>query len=990
MSVTLGMPGIGGPTQPAPGSKVDRADLDEAARVGLGIRLEATMRGDVAFDGGTRAAYASDSSNYRQVPLGVVFPRDTEDMVTALAACRDFGAPVTARGAGTGLAGQTCNVAVVIDTSRHLREILQIDPDRRIARVQPGVILDDLRDAAEEFGLTFGPDPATHAWCTIGGMIGNNSCGAHGLYAGKTVDNVESMSVLTYEGDRFEVGPTHDDDLAAIIAAGGRRGAIYESMARIRDQHLAKIRGGFPDIPRRVSGYNLDELLPEHGFDVARALVGSEGTCALVTEATLRLVTSPKHRRLVVLGYPDIFLAADNVPALLECKPLGLECIDQVLVDQTRRAGLNLDYLPMLPDGGGWLLAEVGSDDPAEADAMSAELAARAPGNPAVRRYDDPRDAAKVMAIRESGLGATAKPPGETNHEGWEDAGVPPARLGEYLRRLVGLWDDFGFRGALYGHAGQGCIHTRNNFDLHTTEGLGQFRRFLERAADLVVSVGGSISGEHGDGQARGELLSRMYDAEMIEAFRAFKTAWDPHDRMNPGKLVDAFPLDTNLRHGPDYHPDRPAVSFAYAEDAGDMSAAVSRCVGVGRCRRFDTGVMCPSYRATRDERHSTRGRAKMLEEMFRGEVTENSWRNEDVKDALDLCLSCKGCKVDCPTHVDMATYKAEFLSHYYRNRPRPRADYALGLLPWVSRLATGMPRTANLITRSALVRRAAGVTTSRPAPKFARRSLRRLSAGRSAIAPTRPAPTASADVSPARVVLWPDSFTDAFSPDVGRAAVDALTSAGFAVDVPTQWACCGRTLYDSGMLDRAKKSLSRLMDVLEPFGDVPIVVAEPSCLATFRDELPSLLASDPRAASVAGRAVGVAEALTAAGSSLPRHPSAGVQAVVQPHCQGRSVGATKHDAAVLAALGFEVSVLDAGCCGLAGSFGFNAEHADVSRQIAELGVLPALADVPPDAVVVADGFSCATQIEQLAGRPTKHLAELVAEAFASAAPPAG
>ncbi len=979
--ISLGMPGLGGPARPAPGSQVDSSDLDEAARVGLETRLRNTIRGDVSFDAGSRAAYASDSSNYRQVPLGVVFPRDADDMVAVLAACRDFAAPVLPRGAGTSLAGQACNVAVVMDTSRYLRQILEIDPERRIARVQPGVVLDDLRAAAEEHGLTFGPDPATHAWCTLGGMLGNNSCGTHALYAGKTVDNVESLEVLIYEGDRFTVGRTGEDELAEIIATRGRRGEIYAELARIRDQHAGVISTGFPDIPRRVSGINLDELTAERGFDVARALVGTEGTCVFVTEATLRLVTSPAHRRLVVLGYPDIFIAADNVPALLPLQPLGLECIDQTLVDQSRRAGLNLGSLPMLPEGGGWLLVEVGDDDPIAADARAAAVVEAAPGHPTARRYDDPAEAAKVNLIRESGLGATAKPPGETNHEGWEDAGVPPERLGEYLRKLVKLWDEFGYRGALYGHAGQGCIHTRNNFDLSTTEGLRAFRRYLERAADLVVSVGGSISGEHGDGQARGELLGRMYDAELIEAFREFKTAWDPYGRMNPGKLVDPYPLDTNLRHGPDHHPTPPTdLAFAYQDDAGDMTAAVSRCVGVGRCRRYDTGVMCPSYRVTRDERHSTRGRAKMLEEMFRGDVTEGGWRNDDVKDALDLCLSCKGCKVDCPTHVDMATYKAEFLSHYYQGRRRPRVDYALGLLPWASRLATRMPRLANLATRNKSLRRLAGVTTTRPAPRFAKRSLRRTPAARQAITSKRAETTAPLG----RAVLWPDSFTDAFAPESGTAAIAALTAAGYAVEVPAEWACCGRTLYDSGMLDLARRSLTRLLDVLEPYGDVPVVVPEPSCLASFRDELPSLLAADPRAQSLASRSVSLAEALLAAEVDLPRHPAAGAPAIVQPHCQGRSIGATGADARVLAALGFQVTVLDAGCCGLAGSFGFNAEHAELSREIAETGVLPALRKHDPDAVVVADGFSCATQIQQLAGRPTRHLAELVAEAYAA------
>lgn len=961
MSVDLGLPG----------RRVDRSTVGEATRLALSTALQQRMRGQVSFDSGTRAAYATDSSNYRQVPLGVVFPVDADDVAAALEICGEHDAAVLGRGGGTALAGQTCNVGVIFDMSRHMNQILEIDPERRIARVQPGVVLDNLRDAAETYGLTFGPDPATHAWCTIGGMIGNNSCGTHALYAGKTVDNVARLQIITYDGERLDVGPTDNEELQSIIAGGGRRGEIYAGLVEIRDRYGDLVRERYPDIPRRVSGYNLDELLPDKSFDVARALVGTESTCVLVTEATLHLVTSPQHRRLVVLGYPDIFIAADNVPGVLEFSPLGLEAIDDTLVRQMVRSKLNLEALPLLPDGSGWLFVEVGSDDPGEADELAARLAKHAPGSPTVRSYADPADQKNVWVIRESGLGATAMPPGEPmNHEGWEDAAVPPERLGEYLRKLTALWREYGYSGALYGHAGQGCMHNRNNFDFATAEGLRNFREFIERAADLVSSLGGSISGEHGDGQGRGELLERVYGAELVDGLRAFKSLWDPRGRMNPGKVVDAFPLDTNLRHGPDHHhSDLGPTAFSFPDDDGVMAAAVGRCVGVGRCRRDDTGVMCPSYRATRDELHSTRGRAKLFEEMFRGDVTESSWRNEDVRQALDLCLSCKGCKLDCPTHVDMATYKSEFMSHYYKRRLRPRVDYALGLLPWVSRLATRMPRLANLVARNTTVRQLGGVTTDRPPPRFARKSLRRWAKRRS--------PARTPDV-----VLWPDSFTDAFTPDAGRAAVLALEKLGSQVAVPTSWACCGRTLYDSGMLDLARRSLRRVLDVLEPYGDVPVVVPEPSCLAAFRDELPALLPEDPRARSLARRAVSLAEHLVASGAELPTHPAAGARAMVQPHCQGRSVGATSADAKVLAALGFEVQVLDEGCCGLAGSFGYNAEHAELAKQIGEISVLPAVRDAPPATIIVADGFSCATQIGQLAPRETRHLAELIAEAF--------
>jgi len=983
--------------RPAPGSTVDRSGLDEAARLALAAGLAAAVRGEVAFDGGTRAVYATDSSNYRQVPLGVVFPRDEDDVLAALQVAREFDAPVVSRGGGTSLAGQTCNVALVLDFSRHMTAILQLDPDRRIARVQPGIVLDDLRAAAEEHGLTFGPDPATHAWCTLGGMVGNNSCGTHALYAGKTVDNVERMRIVTYAGTILDLGPTDDTEYARLTALGGETARIHAGMREIGRRYAALVREKFPDVPRRVSGYNLDELTPERGWQAARALVGTESTCGVVTEITVALSTSPRHRRMVVVGYPDIFAAADAVPSLLHHPLLGLEGIDDVLVGQMRAIDLNTTSLPLLPPGRGWLIAELGDDDPAVADAHTDAFVAGLPSGVTHARFDDGPSQRRIWAIRESGLGATAVPPGRPhNHEGWEDAGVPPERLGEYLRAITALWGEYGYSGSWYGHFGQGCVHTRNPFDLHSLTGLAHYREYLHRAATVCVSMGGSLSGEHGDGQGRAELWPLMFGDELVDGFRQFKAVWDPTGRMNPGKLVDPYPLDTNLRFGPSYRRDLLTGQnfFAYTADSASLQRAAERCVGVGRCRRDDTGVMCPSYRVTRDERHSTRGRAKLLVEMFQGETTPADWRNADVKQALDLCLSCKGCQTDCPTHVDMATYKAEFLAHHYAGRLRPRAAYALGLIPFAARIATVVPALANAVLSApglgSLLRGAAGVTRDRKVPAFAARALRR----------TRGAEQRS-QVTDATVVVWPDTFTDAWSPEHGVATVRVLEAAGETVAVPTEWACCGRPLYDHGMLDLAKKWLTRLLDVLDPWVSrgIPVVVPEPSCLAAFRDELPQLLRDDPRAAKLAGLARSLAEHLEAIGWEPPAAPAGqadGVpeRIVVHPHCQSRAVVGTAADRAVLERAGYDVEVLDAGCCGLAGSFGFTAgEHAQLSRQIAEQTWLPRLRAVAsgvadpgtsgevggrPPATVLADGFSCVTQAAQLGGPSTRTLAELL------------
>ncbi|MGD0020313.1 MAG: FAD-binding and (Fe-S)-binding domain-containing protein [Candidatus Limnocylindrales bacterium] len=966
---------------PGPGERTRLRALEAA--------LLAAVHGEVRFDAGTRAVYATDSSNYRQVPIGIALPLDHDDVVAALRVCAEHDVPVLARGAGTSLAGQACNAAVVLDTSRHMTRILEIDPATRTARVEPGVVLDDLRRAAEAYGLTFGPDPATHAWCTLGGMIGNNACGSHALFAGKTVDNVEGLTAVLYGGEVLELGAYDEAAYRSALAAGGRLAEVLGGLRAIGERYADRVRATYPAIPRRVSGYNLDELLPERGFHVARALVGSESTCAVVTEATLRLTVSPRHRRLLVLGYPDVFAAADAVPSLLRHPLLALEGFDGTLTDQMRARPLNVEHLPLLPEGRGWLLAEVGSNDPAEADRLADAFLAELPAGVAWRRYDDADRQARVWLVRESGLGATAiTGAGRRNHEGWEDAAVPPERLGEYLRAISKLWGQFGYHGAWYGHFGQGCVHTRNDFDFTSAAGVGAFRAYVERAADLVISLGGSLSGEHGDGQARGELLGRMYGPELLDAFRAFKAVFDPRGRMNPGKLIDARPLDVDLRFGPGYRASSLGASRMRLSSAGlSLQAAAERCVGVGRCRRDDAGTMCPSYRATRDERHSTRGRAKLLVELFQGEVTQARWRNEEVRAALDLCLSCKGCVVDCPTQVDMAAYKSEFLSHYYAGHLRPRSMYTFGLLPWAARLTSRATWLPNVLLGAPglgrLVRTALGVTTARPAPRLASRPFRRS-----------PTAVAHRDDLEASVVVWADTFTDAFRPALADDLVAVLEAAGERVAVPSRWGCCGRPLYDAGMLGLARRTLAGLLDVLEPWTSrgVPIVVPEPSCLSTFRDELPALLWRDPRAGRLASLARSPAEHLLASPGFAALLSERAIRSerdrraqrvVVHPHCQGRAAGLTAADRALLGRLGFEIEVLDAGCCGLAGSFGYSHEHEALSRRIGEEHWLPRVRRaVGAGDELVIDGFSCATQLKHLSDLRSTTLVSLVRRAL--------
>lgn len=934
----------------------------------LAEELKRSIRGEVRFDDGSRALYATDASNYRQVPIGVVLPRDADDVMATVALARKHGAPILGRGAGTSLAGQCCNVAVVLDMSKYMNGIVEMNAPMRYARVEPGIVLDDLRRQAEKHTLTFGPDPATHAQCTLGGMIGNNSCGVHSIMSGKTVDNIEELDVLTYDGVRMRVGMTTASDLETIIAEGGRRGEIYAGLKRIRDQYGELVRARFPRIPRRVSGYNLDELLPENGFHVGRALVGSESTCVLVLEAKTKLVYSPPYRALLVIAYPSVYDAADDVPRVLTFDPIGLEGFDDLLVRDQKHKKLNPHGIALLPPGGGWLLVELGGDSPDEAMGKARRLADTFEAERTKLFDNASREARFMWAVRESGLGATAHVPGKPlMWEGWEDAAVAPEKLGRYLRDLRKLLESYGFGGDLYGHFGDGCVHTRTNFDLTSEPGIAKFRKFLDDAADLVASYGGSFSGEHGDGQARGALLEKMFGPEIVGAFREFKALWDPDGKMNPGKVVAPYEPQENLRLGTQYAPWNPETHFQFAEDEGRMNHAVLRCVGVGRCRRLDGGTMCPSYQVTLEEEHSTRGRARLLFEMFEGRIVPQSWKNEAVKESLDLCLACKGCKGECPTQVDMATYKAEFLSHYYEGRLRPLPAYTMGLIYWWAGIASKMPTLANAMM--AVTKPFSGVARERQMPRFAKKTFRERFTERRVAAEGR------------RVLLWPDTFNNHFLPETALAAVDVLERAGYRVEIPRKRLCCGRPLYDWGFLDPAKNLLRETLDALAPVldADVPVVGLEPSCVSVFRDELLGFFPNDPRAQKLAASALTLSELLARDNVTLPMLPR---KAIVQAHCHHKAVMRFDAEEALLRKMGLDLTHPDSGCCGMAGAFGFEAEHYDLSMKLGERVLLPMIRESSADTLILANGFSCREQIEQGTGRKTLHFAELVKLAY--------
>jgi FAD/FMN-containing dehydrogenase/Fe-S oxidoreductase len=964
----------------------------------LAESLRSEIQGEVRFGRGTRALYATDGSNYRQVPIGVVLPRDADDVLATLALCRRFGAPLLCRGAGTSLAGQCCNVAVILDFSKYMARILEIDPARRIARVQPGVVLDHLRAAAEKHHLTFAPDPATHDRCTLGGMIGNNSCGVHSVMAGKTDDNIEALEVLTYDGVRMKVAATPAAEFEHILQQGGRRAEIYAKLQSIAATYGDLVRQRFPNIPRRVSGYNLNYLLPENGFHVARALVGSEGTCVTILEATCRLVQSPPERVLLVVAYPDVYQCADHVPEIMTHKPIGLEGFDDLLVGYTRMKGINSEGLALLPDGGGWLMVEFGADTALEAESQARRLMQsldRSANPPTMRLYTDQRQIKRVWEVRESALGATSHVPGEPlNWEGWEDAAVAPEKLGGYLRDLRKLFAAFGYKGALYGHFGHGCVHNRVNFDLQSTNGVAKFRKFMESAADLVVGYGGSISGEHGDGQSRGELLPKMFGPELVQAFREFKAAWDPAWRMNPGKLIEPYKLDENLRLGAEYSPWQPETHFKFTADHGSLAEATLRCVGVGKCRRAEGGLMCPSYRVTREEEQSTRGRAHLLWEMTQGRAKEDGiihdgWRSEEVKRSLDLCLACKGCKSDCPVGVDVATYKSEFLSHYYEGRLRPRSAYAFGNIDLWARVASHIPGLVNLTTQLPLLRDLskliAGIPEQRSIPAFAPETFktwfhhrqRENGKGTTSVVPHSSRDDAALAAEGTKVLLWPDTFTNYFQPSIAQAAVEVLEAAGFRVIVPKANLCCGRPLYDHGMLDRAQSLLLKILDELFPEieAGIPIVGLEPSCVAVFRDELINLYPQDKRAQALSRQTFLLSEFLEAQRVPLPRMNR---KAIVHGHCHHKSIMKMSAEESLLRRVGIDFQSPAPGCCGMAGSFGFERDKYDTSMAVGELELLPAIRQAPPDWLIIANGFSCREQIAQGTERQALHLAEVL------------
>ncbi|MYM18862.1 FAD-binding protein [Brevibacterium sp. 5221] len=954
------------------------AHADSPAREAVGpatgsvaAELRAAGCAEATADPTVLAAYSSDGSLFRLRPQAVAFPRADAEVAAALQTARRLGVGLVCRGAGTSLAGNAVGTGIILDFSRHLNRILELLPAERAVWVEPGVVHAQLQAAAKPHGLRFGPDPSTNSRCTIGGMIGNNACGPRAMGYGRTVDNIEALDVMLADG--------------TVVRLDGQDDARhFPRLHALVARSLEPIRTEVGTFSRQVSGYGLDWLLPEHGFDLRRAFAGSEGTWGIVLRARMRLVAEPAHLATAVLGYPDMAAAADDVPALrafpvTACEGLERRMLDRLIEAKGRAA------VPDMPEGGGWMVIELAGDSAEELQASARDLVAASHAQDSMVFGGGDPTAAAIWKIRADGAGLVSRTPdGRDAHAGWEDSAVPPEHLGDYIRALMELLDRHGLWALPYGHFGDGCLHMRVDFPLDEDGGRQAMRDFMFDAARLVARFGGSVSGEHGDGRARGELLPRMFSPAVIELFAQVKALFDPRDTLNPGIIVAPDALDEDIRTAQVRPGDMPAgktgLAFALAGDGGDFATAVHRCTGVGKCRADSAaggGVMCPSYQATRNEVDSTRGRARVLQEMVRGEDVQRDWRAPEVHEALDLCLSCKACGSECPTGTDMATYKAEVLYQAYRGRLRPADHYLLGWLPVLSRAAAPLAPLVNLVGRvpalAAVAKRAGRIDGRRAIPAFTRRTFTRWFRHAGA------APAGRERRRQREVVLFADSWSNFFAPRVLAAAVAVLRDAGVDVRVLPSTECCGLSLISTGQLDGAKRLLGsavEALDATDAAGEaVPIIGVEPSCTAVLREDAVALLGTDA-ARRVAERTKTLAEYLLEIG--YRPQDLTGVRAVVQPHCHQSAVMGFAADEELLDRAGVERTVLG-GCCGLAGNFGVVEGHYEVSEAVGELALLPAVRAAAPDTVVLADGYSCRTQLHDLSDRRGVHLAELLA-----------
>ena len=945
--------------------------------------LRRQIDGEVDFTPAGVALFTSDASNYRQIPLGVVFPRSDEDIRLTINACRQHQVPALMRGAGTSQNGQTVNEAVIIDCSRFMNQVLSIDVENRSALIQPGIVCDALKAAAEVHGLTFGPDPATHSRCTLGGMIGNNSCGPHSMLAGKTVENVIELEVLTPNGESFWVGPTTDAELNTIISGNDERAGIYRELKSIRDEYADEIRQRYPTIKRRVSGYNLDQLLPENGFNVARALVGSEGTCVSILKARVTLIENPKFKRLFVLGFKDIFDAGDIVPSVMPFSPIAMEGLDWNIIGGLNDRNLRQREVALLPEGRAWLLIELAAatEEALEDQCIAFDQSMKnSPTVVAVKSAVDPAEVSDIWSIREQGASATALAlnPGDPDPVvGWEDTAVDPMQLGDYLRELASLVDRYDYKTSLYGHFGDGCIHARMTFDTRTAAGVAKWRRFSKEIAELVVKYNGSLSGEHGDGQAKAEFLPIMFGDNLMQAFRRFKQVWDPNRLMNPGKLIDAYRMSDNLRLGPEYKTPAFDSILHFTEDTGGLGRSTERCIGMGKCRA-QTGAMCPSYQVTGEERFSTRGRAHLLHELLREEVIPNGFEDKDIAESLEHCLSCKACKTECPTHVDIAAFKSEFMAQHHRLKKRPIHHHIFGKAGQWLPLMTRFPRLFNTLQSGVpgrFLKSRLGLDKNKSLPVLNNIPFKKWAVKNADSSDGKFLKFGNTAGSP--VVLWLDSVNNAYRPEVLKTAVSLLSRCGFTVLVAKSHFCCGRPLYEHGFLDKAKQQLNSILDNF--YSQLPanasVLVLEPSCLSVFKDELHRLFPDDTRATDLDARTMTVAEFLTRQDIQASKRLPDGVMHL---HCHGKT---TQQSERTWMQNCFEkLEEPESGCCGMAGTYGIRAGTSEIGDKLYARSLQSAIANSSSSeqTTIISNGYSCCKQIEDNANVEVQHPVQIM------------
>lgn len=945
-------------------------------------QLHSSLSGECDFSSAGIALYTSDASNYRQIPLGVVFPKNSDDIRLATRLCKEKGLPVLMRGGGTSQNGQCVNTAVILDCSRYMNRVLHIDTDSRQALVEPGLVCDALKVAAEQHGLTFGPDPATHSRCTLGGMIGNNSCGPHSMLAGKTMENVLELEILTADGDQFWVGPTTEDELSAIIAKNDAQSRIYAQLVNLRDRYEDEIRQRFPSIKRRVSGYNLDQLLPENEFNVARALVGSEGTLVSILQARVNLIENPACKQLIVLGFENIFAAGDCVPEIMPFKPIAMEGLDWNIIGGLNDRNLKQREVALLPDGFAWMLVELCAGDETRLAQLCNDFEAAMDASVSVkscRRITNPTEVKDIWSIREQGASATSMSLDPTQPDpivGWEDTAVDPYQLGDYLREFQALVDRYGYSTSLYGHFGDGCIHARITFDTRTTQGVEQWRCFSQEIAHLVVKFGGSLSGEHGDGQAKAEFLPIMFGESLMQAFREFKRAWDPESRMNPGKLIDAYKMDEHLRFGPSYTRPHTHTTLSFVEDVDGFARASERCIGMGKCRA-QSGAMCPSYQASNEERYSTRGRAHLLHEMLRGDVILDGWENRQIADSLEHCLSCKACKHECPTQVDIASYKSEFMHAHYKKRRRAIHQYVFGhvgtVLPGLSRF----PRIVNYLQSGitgGIAKAVLGISPQIQLPPLSEISFSTWTEGNADYNDTHFYWFGDSDHPP--VVLWADSVNNHYRPDVLMSAVNVLKLAGFHVAVARSHFCCGRALYEYGFLDQARRQLQSIMENLHPHLPInaSLVILEPSCLSVFKDELKRMFSHDEKARDLGNRAMTITAFLSAQKIIPKRSLKSGL---LHLHCHDKASAET-HERDWMQQCFKKLTEPESGCCGMAGTFGMREKTRPLAHRLFNRHLKPAVESAAQDVIIVTNGFSCKKQFSDHSPRTLMHPVQVI------------